>query len=342
MVERPTVRATVRYRLTLFFLAALTGLAPLTVRAQAPAAATANLFTFTPKGTDELRLIEQRVQEVVRRAMPATVGIIAPSGQGSGVIVSADGYILTAGHVIREANLPLTIILADGRRVQGRSLGINRTMDSGLAKITDTGEWPYAPLGKSAPLKRGQWVVSLGHPGGYRTDRPPVVRLGRIAVNTRMTLISNCTLVGGDSGGPLFDFDGKVVGIHSRIGASTANNMHVPLDTYLSTWDRLAKGEVWGVKLTPSASRVTGAVLGIFTLDHAKGVLVDGVKENGPAENAGMKTGDIITRIDDEPVATRQSLGDLLAKRGGGQQARVGLIRGGRTIELTVKLERRP
>jgi serine protease Do len=340
MVQSTTARAAVIHWL---IVSAAIGcwLAP-PVRAQAQSAPGAELFTFTPKGPDELRIIEQRVQEVVERVMPATVGVIAPSGQGSGVIVSADGYILTAGHVIRDANLPLTIILPDGRRVQGRSLGINRTMDSGLAKITEQGEWPYAPLARSSPLARGQWVISLGHPGGYRSERPPVVRLGRVAVSTRMVIVSNCTLVGGDSGGPLFDFDGRVVGIHSRIGTSTGNNMHIPIDTFLSTWERLAGGEVWGVKLTPSAAgNARGAVLGAYTLDHAGGVQVTSVLEASAAAAAGLKAGDIIIRFDGEAIGSREKLGQELGRRGGGQIARLGVLRDGKTVELTVRLQAR-
>ena len=339
MMERSTARAAVLRCLIVFVAAAACGAAPLSSRAAAPAAA--ELFAFTPKSADDLRLIEQRVQDVVQRVMPATVGIVAPSGQGSGVIISEDGYILTAGHVIREANLPLTIILADGRKVQGRSLGINRTMDSGLAKITDPGEWPHATMGKSSPLSRGQWVVALGHPGGYRSERPPVVRLGRLSVCTRMLLVSNCTLVGGDSGGPLFDFDGKVVGIHSRIGTSTASNMHVPVDTFLSTWDRLAKGDVWGVKLTGSRAGPRGAMLGVYTLDHDQGVRVDSVKAGTPAEAAGIKPGDILTAIDGEPLASRQRLNEELDQRGPSQQARLDMIRDGKFMTVTVKLATR-
>lgn len=94
MMERSTARAAVLRCLIVFVAAAACGAAPLSSRAAAPAAA--ELFAFTPKSADDLRLIEQRVQDVVQRVMPATVGIVAPSGQGSGVIISEDGYILTA------------------------------------------------------------------------------------------------------------------------------------------------------------------------------------------------------------------------------------------------------
>src|SRR5205807_1727365 len=97
----------------------------------------------------------------------------------------------------------------------------------------------------SADLKKGQWVITVGHPGGFRPDRSPPVRLGRVIESTKSLVRTDCTIVGGDSGGPLFDMTGKVVGIHSRIGAPLSANIHVPVDTYRDTWDRLVKGEVW-------------------------------------------------------------------------------------------------
>src|SRR5205807_4246056 len=94
------------------------------------------------------------------------------------------------------------------------------------------------------------WCVVTGHPGGFRPGRSPVVRVGRILelnlTSPRAYLRTDCTLVGGDSGGPLFDMHGRVIGIHSRIGGSITANLHVPVDTYRETWDRLVKGERWG------------------------------------------------------------------------------------------------
>src|ERR1700758_5044418 len=101
-------------------------------------------------------------------------------------------------------------------------------------------------MGKSTSLTKGQWVVSIGHPGGFRPNRTPVVRLGRVLEANANLIVTDCTLVGGDSGGPLFDLDGKVIGIHSRISSGLAFNFHVPVDTYRTTWDRLVKGDVWG------------------------------------------------------------------------------------------------
>src|ERR1700758_5501580 len=106
-------------------------------------------------------------------------------------------------------------------------------------------------MGKSTSLTKGQWVVSIGHPGGFRPNRTPVVRLGRVLEANANLIQTDCTLVGGDSGGPLFDMDGKVIGIHSRIGPAITANLHVPVNTYRDTWDDLANGETLGGPVRP-------------------------------------------------------------------------------------------
>ena len=208
-----------------------------------------------PRNVQDLHQIQTRVEDVVRRCTPAVVGVLLGSSQGSGVIISPDGYVLTAAHVAKEANREVTLVLADGRRVKATTLGMNRTLDSGLIKITTPGKYTHVSVGNSADLRVGQWCIALGHPGGYRRDRPPPVRLGRILTHHGRAIGTDCTLIGGDSGGPLFDLDGNVVGIHSRIGSSAQANVHVPIDTFIETWDRLLKSEVWGTTTAPSRRR---------------------------------------------------------------------------------------
>jgi hypothetical protein len=181
----------------------------------------------------------------VAKVQPAVVGVSIGPAQGSGVIVKG-GRVLTAGHVSGQPGRTVTLHLADGRKLKGKTLGRNADIDSGLIEITDKGDWPGVEMGKSADLKKGQWVVAIGHPGGYRANRTPVVRLGRVLEVNAGAIVTDCPLVGGDSGGPLFDLDGKIIGIHSRIGGPIMANLHVPVGTYVDTWDRLARGETWG------------------------------------------------------------------------------------------------
>jgi serine protease Do len=202
----------------------------------------------TPANVEELRAIEQHVQKVVEKVMPAVVNLKVGPGQGSGVIINEKGLILTAGHVSGTPNKDATVVFSNGKSLKGKTLGQNTGIDSGMVKIVVEGTYPFLEMGKSSELKVGQWVLAIGHPGGFRANRPPVVRLGRILFvdNLRGIIQTDCALVGGDSGGPLFDMQGRVIGIHSRIGGSAmTENIHVPIDTYRQTFARLEKGDTW-------------------------------------------------------------------------------------------------
>ncbi len=225
-----------------------------------------------PETLEDLRALEKHVQAVVRKVTPATVGVQVGFATGSGVIVSADGHVLTAGHVSGQPGRDAFIFLPDGKKLKAKTLGRNGFIDSGMMKISEQGKYPFIEMGNSKDLKKGQWVLAIGQPGGFRVNRTPVVRLGRVIAAASFAIQTDATLVGGDSGGPLFDLDGKVVGIHSRIGGQIVENIHVPIETYRQTWDRLAKGESWGGQLGQAA--VVQSLGGKIVLD-VKGKLTE-------------------------------------------------------------------
>ena len=296
--------------------------------------------TTQPESLEELVALQAKVKGVVDKTSPATVGIIIGMGAGSGVIVSDDGLVLTAAHVSGEAGRTCRIILPDGRTVRGKTLGTNEKLDSGMIRITDKGpddgKWPFIPLGKSAGLKKGQWVVSLGHPGGWKRGRDPVARLGQVQDTTKSLIRTNCTLVGGDSGGPLFDLDGKVVGIHSRIGFTLSSNIHVPADAFTADWDELVQGDEIG-KPTKAAKAVLGV---IFTTD-GEAAKVTEVVSGGAAELGGMKDGDRIVEFDGDEVTTADEVREILLKKKPGDEVEVKVERGSKTVTLTVTLGKR-
>jgi serine protease Do len=253
---------------------------------------------------------------------------------GSGVIVSKDGLIMTAGHVSGEPGKKIRVILHDGRRVDGVTLGFDPKVDSGMAKITTDGEWPYTDVAPSDELKQGQWVVSTGHPGGWKKDRAPVVRVGRIG-NPRFGppegghfVQSDCTLVGGDSGGPLFDMQGRVIGIHSRIGGPIAQNLHVPSDEYRGNWDALVKSEILGVS----------PYLGVTMEEGAKDCKLGRITPDRPAARAGLKVGDVITKFAGQEVATYDDMLKLLQKQKPLSEVTLQVKRGDEVKELKVKI----
>lgn len=201
---------------------------------------------ITPK-TDELAKMETTMRAIAEKVVPCTVGIqVGHNVEGSGVVISESGYVLTAAHVIGRPGRNVMIRFPDGRRVAGKTLGIHTEADGGLVKITEEGKWPFATVVTHEDFPEpGDWCLSTGHPGGFQEDRSPPVRVGRIIDVDKNTLRTDCTITGGDSGGPLFDMQGRVIGIHSRISEESTVNLHGPALAYVEAWEHLKAGKVY-------------------------------------------------------------------------------------------------
>jgi serine protease Do len=286
-----------------------------------------------PEDIADLKLIQKQVKAVLKKVQPATVSVRVGGAQGSGVIVHKDGYILTAGHVSGKPGRDVTIIMHDGRKLKGKTLGTNQDIDSGLIQISDEGTWPHIAMGRSRGLKKGQWCLALGHPGGYKAGRTVVVRLGRVLENNKGFIQTDCALVGGDSGGPLFDLEGKVIGIHSRIGKQMTVNLHVPVDTYRSSWNRLVKGEVWGEKADGQK-----AYLGVKGSGENSNCKIVEVVPGSPADKAGLREDDVITRLSGEPIDDFDDLKSEISKYKPGDQVTLRVRRGGKSFTVKVVL----
>ncbi len=295
-----------------------------------------------PETLKDLQDIEAHVQKLVARVLPATVCLRLGGAQGSGVIVDRDGTILTAGHVTMDADRDVSIILHDNSRLKGRTLGINNGIDSGMVKITEKGDFAFAPVAKSIELKKGQWCLALGHPGGLKPGRPPVVRVGRIQSITESTIVTDCALVGGDSGGPLFDMHGRVIGIHSRIGGKVSSNVHVPIGTYNDTWPRLARGEVWGSPFTfLDIFKPAEPYLGARAIGEKNRLKIESVTPGSPADLAGLRANDIILKLGTSTPANSEELGAFLKSQRPGNTIAIHLQRGNQTLQINVVLGQR-
>ena len=214
-------------------------------------------------------------------------------------------------------------------------------MDAGLIKIEEKGEWSYAKMGKSKDLGRGQWCICIGHPGGYQAGRSPPVRVGRILDNRPNGIRTDCVLVGGDSGGPLFDTRGMIIGINSRIGSTIRANLHAPIDAFTRGWDRMAKGETWGGSQGQQTGPTRGGPwLGVTSDPEAEIARIGKVSKNSPAEKAGITPGDIVTRFGGKAVNNFQDLARLVREKKAGDEIEVAVLRQDQTLILKVKLEK--
>jgi serine protease Do len=205
----------------------------------------------------EYRELETKTQETCQRVQSAVVGLVCTAkvqnqdamGVGTGVIVSEDGLILTAAHVFHAKDAEVTVVFADGSSVQGVGLGLNEIHDAGMVQILEPGPYPFVELHRDDEIKPGDWCLAVGHTGGVHQGRTAPVRLGRLlTVNDGsplqgLGLVTDATVNHGDSGGPLFNLDGELIGITSSIGTDLLQNRHVPINTYIDNWDSLLAGE---------------------------------------------------------------------------------------------------
>lgn len=288
-----------------------------------------------PANLAELRSMQQHQTLLCSKVTACTVGIVIGPSHGSGVIVSEDGYVLTAAHVAGSPNRKARVILSDGREVSGKSLGLYRTLDAGLMKIETPGSYPYAELSKSDEVTVGQWCLATGHPGGFEEGRKPVVRIGRVLSQDKSAITTDCTLVGGDSGGPLFDMEGHVLGINSRIGRFMTTNMHVPIAAYHESWARLVKGDAWGHFLGG------GPYLGVQGERDAKDAKISRVIPDTPADKAGIRPGDVIVKYNSREVGDFASLQDFVSEGYPGEKVNLEVLRDGKRIRLNVMLAER-
>ena len=177
----------------------------------------------------------------------------------------------------------------DNKRVQGTTLGNDEGVDAGLIKLDGDGPFPFVPMGKSADLKPGIWCLALGYPIRFEGGKPPVLRIGRLLAQQEIMIITDCTIMGGDSGGPLFDLQGNLIGISSRCDDRLTTNIHVPVDCYHKVWDRLTKGEDF------DSSAV--AYLGVGAEENSDEPRIGRVYERSGAQRAGLQVGDVILKF---------------------------------------------
>lgn len=262
------------------------------------------------QGKVVLSELQARIWPVVAQARKTTVAVSAMGSTGSGVVVSADGLILTAGHVVTDLGTgkvaeEVAILFEDGEEVAAKVLGMNKTHDAAMLQLLGEGPWVFSPLGDSSLIRPGEWVVATGHPSGYDALRAAPVRFGRVISKSADYFFgSDCVLFGGDSGGPLFDLNGQVVGIHSWIGEDVQTNTHAGISGFVEDWEALKAGERDGELKPPPSLEEGTPVLGVMFDGKVRGrsVRLDAVLADSAAELGGLREGDLVLRVDGKPV----------------------------------------
>lgn len=334
-------------------------------------ASPATLAQSTPTGAAQSDLVHAKslsraFQQVARQVGPSVVYIKqyqtvnvrrnffdAPApmtrevGEGSGFIVSDDGYILTNHHVVADAE-KLRVVLNDGREFDAKVIGSDELTDVAVIKV-DASNLPYVQLADSEDLEVGEWVVAIGTPFGLENS----VTAGIVSAKGRSGIRlpngdayqdfiqTDAAVNPGNSGGPLINLDGQVVGInsaiYSRAGGYQGISFAVPSNMARAIMDTIVKnGRVIRGYLGFNGDDVPRERLN--TLGLSSGVAVTQVAADGPAQKAGLRKGDIITSFNGRPVSTFQRLRNLIAVTPPGTDSKIEVVRDGdiRTISASI------
>ncbi|MDB5754523.1 MAG: peptidase [Massilia sp.] len=265
-------------------------------------------------------------------------------GAGSGFIVSPDGVILTNAHVVRDAK-EVTVKLQDRREYRARVLGSDPKTDVAVLKI-DAKNLPVVPIGKSSDLKVGEWVLAIGSPFGLdSTVTAGVVSAkGRSLDDSNVSFIQTDVAVNpGNSGGPLFNTRGEVVGINSQIysqtGGSQGLSFAIPIDVAYRIKEQLVEtGTVKHAKLGVTVQEVNQGFADSFKLESPEGALVSNVERGGAADKAGLKSGDVIRKLDGQPIVASVDLPAMLTLAKPGQKVTMDVWREGKIMQISARL----
>ena len=268
-------------------------------------------------------------------------------GAGSGFIIDRDGFILTNHHVIDAAER-ITVTLADGRTFRAEVVGTDPAIDVALLKIPGAHDLPEAPLGNSDELRVGEWVCAIGNPLGYvhSVTVGVVSFIGRKLFDPSLDdyIQTDAAINFGNSGGPLINTRGEVIGINSAISSRASNigfavpiNQAVDILPQLKTAGRVSRGYM-GVYLTD----LTPALQRSLNLSASHGALVQDVTPGSPAERAGLHTYDVILDVEGRDVSGNEDLIRDISARHPGTVARLNVMRDARKMMVAVKLAERP
>jgi serine protease Do len=268
-----------------------------------------------------------------------------PRGEGSGFIVTPDGYVLTNAHVVEEAS-EVTVRTTDRREYTAKVVGADKATDVAVLKI-DGKNLPTVKLGDPSRLRPGEWVIAIGSPFGFENS----VTAGVVSATSRSMaggsnyapfIQTDVAVNPGNSGGPLFNMNGEVVGINSQIYSRTGGYMGlsfaIPIDVANNVRQQLVStGRVIRSRIGVSIQDVNAQLAESFGLDRPRGALVGMVEADGPGARAGIKAGDVILKVDGQEIETSSQVPGLIASKKPGSEVAIELWRNGDVKRVTAR-----
>ena len=281
-----------------------------------------------------------------RFGVPGQPGQGVPrQGEGSGFIVSADGLVLTNAHVVADAS-KVTVRLTDGRELEAKVIGVDKKTDIAVLRIDAKG-LPTVKIGNPATTRVGEWVVAIGSPYGFENT----VTAGIVSAKSRSLpdenyvpfIQTDAAVNPGNSGGPLFNLAGEVIGInaqiYSRSGGYQGLSFAIPIDVAMNVQSQLvAHGRVSRARLGVAVQDVDKAIAESFGMDKPAGALISMVEKSGPAAKAGLEPGDVILKFNGQAIARSGDLPRMVGSAAPGSNAELDIWRKGRLERLSAKL----
>jgi serine protease Do len=268
-------------------------------------------------------------------------------GSGTGFVIDPSGLILTNHHVIVDADR-IMVRLTDGRNLRGERIGSDPDTDIALIKVETTRPLPFAPMGNSDTLRVGEWVLAIGNPLAYEhTVTVGVVSfIGRKLFDTSLDryIQTDAAINFGNSGGPLINSRGEVIGINAAISSRAANiGFAVPINQASGILPQLReKGRVSRGYIGVTLKDVDADLQRSLALKSASGAIVQDVTPGSPGARAGLRTYDLILAVDGTPVAGNDQLIQMIASRSPGTTTNLQVLRDNRSMNVAVKLAERP
>jgi serine protease Do len=296
---------------------------------------------------------DARPNPAPRRGQPQQPGgpnraPLRPFGMGSGFIISTDGYLLTNAHVVENAD-EITVRLTDKREFKAKVIGADKRTDVAVLKV-DATALPKVLIGDTSKLRVGEWVMAIGSPYGFTST----VTAGIVSAKSRENLNdpdmdavpfiqTDAAVNPGNSGGPLFNLKGEVVGINSQIysrsGGFQGISFAIPIDVAMAVADQLMKtGKVTRGKIGVSIGNVSKDLAESLGLPKAQGAVVGNVEEGSPAAKSGLEAGDVITKVDGKEIEGSADLSRAIRAMKPGVAAKLSVWRGGKLREVPITI----
>ena len=289
----------------------------------------ANLLERPPTNLAQLLEVQTKIKQLLPRLLPTVVSIEG----GSGIIVSPQGHILSVSHVSKRAHRAVIVKMADGRTIPATTLGSNVNTDTGALKLVGNGPWPFVSIQAIPKVEKGDWCLALGYPLSFKRGSPAALRVGRVLEVTENRIVTDCPIMGGDSGGPLFDLDGNLIAISSRVKRDINQNLHVTINNYHNDWQNLVSAID-----VPKSTNSNRSYLGVIGESDFGLVRIKQIIKGSPAEQVGLMINDVILQFGGKQITKFDDVLTVLSQKKPGETVTIQLNRYGSIFEIPIRL----